>query len=157
MGTHAFEMVLDKFIDFEFNFYPMPIIYPLCIMFAKASLLSFYLRLDPSRTFRYAVYFGLLFVIGSSIGLTFATTFPCKPLKASWNPLIQGQCIDRAATYKATASFGLAADVYIIILPIPTVVGLSMPLRQKIGIVLVFAVGLLYVAQEAERRPRQHD
>lgn len=143
MGTHAYEMVLEKFLRFQKDFYPMPIIYPLCIMFAKASLMLFYLRLDPAPAFRWAVYFGLFFVIGCGVGLTFATTFPCKPLRAAWNPLIAGKCINRAATYKATASTGLVADVYIIVLPIPTIVGLYMPLRQKIGLIIVFGIGVL--------------
>ncbi|KAH8819336.1 hypothetical protein F5884DRAFT_717660 [Xylogone sp. PMI_703] len=146
MGTHAYEMVLDKFLTYLHNFYPMPIIYPLCITAAKLSLLIFYIRLSPVQLYRFAVYFGIFFIAGSNIGLAFATAFPCKPLELAWNPLILGTCIDRPATYKATAILGLMVDIYIIILPIPTVINLQIPRRQKIGLIALFTVGLCTIA-----------
>ncbi|KAK7908801.1 hypothetical protein PG985_016104 [Apiospora marii] len=135
MGTHAYELELPRFMKLMFGFYPMPIIYPLCCIFAKTSLIYFYTRLNPSRVYQATAWFGLFFIFGSNVGLAFATAFPCKPLELSWNPLVPGTCIDRPATYKATAIIGLLSDVYLILLPVPTVVGLQMPWQQKAGIV----------------------
>ncbi|KAK8139407.1 hypothetical protein PG984_002787 [Apiospora sp. TS-2023a] len=151
MGTHAYELELPRFMKFLFDFYPMPIIYPLCCMFAKMSLMYFYTRLNPSRLYQAAAWFGLFFVFGSNIGLAFATAFPCKPLELSWNPLILGTCIDRPATYKATAIIGLLSDVYLILLPVPTVVGLQMPWQQKAGLCAMFAVGILTICTSGVR------
>lgn len=145
MGTHAYELELEDFLQYLKDFYPMPIVYPLCLMFAKLSLIVFFSRLSPAYYFKIACWFGMFFVSGSGIGLTFATAFPCRPLEKAWNPLITGTCIDQPATYKATAILGLLADVYIIILPIPTVVGLQLPWQQKAGLIIIFGVGILYV------------
>ena len=39
-------------------------------------------------------------------------------------------------------------DLYIFILPIPTVLGLKLANRKKIGLILVFMTGSLYVSTE---------
>lgn len=143
MGTHAYELELSKFLQYMRDFYPMPIIYPLCVMFAKCSLLVLYTRLNPFLPYQIAAYFGIFFVAGASVGLTLATAFPCHPLDLAWNPLVAGTCINRPAAYKATAITGLLSDVYLIVLPIPTVVGLIMPWQQKVGLIAMFGVGIL--------------
>lgn len=142
MGTHAYELEITKFLEYERDFYPMPIIYPLCCMFAKLSLVCFYTRLSPLLPYRIAAFCGAFFIFGSMFGLTFATAFPCKPLQYAWNPLISGTCIDRPATYKATAIMGLLADIYLIFLPVPVIVRLQMPWQQKIGLVAMFGVAV---------------
>ncbi|KAK8026408.1 hypothetical protein PG991_003464 [Apiospora marii] len=148
MGTHAYELELPRFMKLMFGFYPMPIIYPLCCIFAKTSLIYFYTRLNPSRVYQATAWFGLFFIFGSNVGLAFATAFPCKPLELSWNPLVPGTCIDRPATYKATAIIGLLSDVYLILLPVPTVVGLQMPWQQKAGTICTSGVRLHVIVQQ---------
>lgn len=136
-----YELELGKFLEFMLDFYPMPIVYPLCMMFTKFSLLVFYLRISPGLYHRYACFFGMFFVFGAFFSLTFVTAFPCKPLALSWNPTLVGTCIDRPASYQATAILGLLTDLYIIILPIPTIIELQMPWQQKVGVVAIFGIG----------------
>jgi len=145
MGTHAYEMEISRFLEYDKEFYPMPIVYPLCMMFGKLSLLVFYLRLSPVFYFKIAAYFGMFFVFGSFFSLTFATAFPCKPIAMAWNPLIDGSCISRPATYKATAILGLLSDIYLITLPLPTIFGLQMPWQQKAGLIAMFGVGIVTI------------
>ena len=40
--------------------------------------------------------------------------------------------------------FGLLSDVYIFILPLPSLWGLQMRLRRKLGISAIFLTGLMY-------------
>ncbi|KAH8667107.1 hypothetical protein BX600DRAFT_436472 [Xylariales sp. PMI_506] len=136
-------MELSKFLEYMKDFYPMPIIYPLYLIFAKMSLMIFYTRLSPVRVYQIAAWFGVFIALGSNISLTFATTFPCRPLEVAWDPLLTGTCIDRSASYKATAILGLVLDVYLIVLPIPIVVGLQMHWQQKVGLIAMFAVGIV--------------
>lgn len=143
MGTHAYEMELSKFLLYDKEFYPMPIIYPLCMMFGKLSLLVFYTRLSPVLAYRLAAYFGIFFVFGSFFALTIVTAFPCKPIALAWNPLIAGSCINRPAAYKATAILGLLSDIYLILLPIPTIIGLQMPWQQKAGLLAMFGFAIV--------------
>lgn len=62
----------------------------------------------------------------------------------SWDVTItEGTCIDRPAIYIATAVANIVSDVMIFSLPIPIVVKLQIPRRQKIGLFFIFAVGSL--------------
>lgn len=39
--------------------------------------------------------------------------------------------------------FGVASDLYLLIIPIPAVLLLQLPIRQKVGVLTVFLTGLL--------------
>jgi hypothetical protein len=69
--------------------------------------------------------------------------FACKPIAASWNPLLLATavCSNRGAIYIATAVLGIVTDVVLMLIPIPTIWGLQMPTKQKIGLTFIFAVG----------------
>ena len=43
----------------------------------------------------------------------------------------------------ASGALGVATDVVIFVLPLPVIAGLHLPLRQKIGLFIVFFTGLL--------------
>lgn len=77
------------------------------------------------------------------MGIFFSLVFACKPLAASWDPTLAqtAECIDRGAIYVATAGIGIFTDIVLLSLPLPIVVSLNIPLRQKIILVLLFAIG----------------
>jgi len=54
----------------------------------------------------------------------------CK--KSVWYAIVQGSC-------------NIAADLYIFVLPLDTIHSLQMDARKKLGVYLIFGVGLLYV------------
>jgi hypothetical protein len=143
MGTHAYELELSRLLEYSKKFYPMPIIYPLCCMFAKLSLIFFYGRLSSGLRYRIAMWSGAFFIVASMVGLAIATAIPCKPLEVAWNPLISGTCIDRPAAYEATAIVALVADVWLMVLPIPIVIRLQIPWQQKVGLMVMFGIGTM--------------
>jgi hypothetical protein len=49
--------------------------------------------------------------------------------------------VNKGAIYIATAVIGIVTDVMLISIPIPTIWGLQMPTKQKIGLTLMFGVG----------------
>lgn len=55
--------------------------------------------------------------------------------------MTEGSCVDRTAVYICTAALGIATDVILLVMPIPMIVRLQMPSRQKVGLILLFAVG----------------
>lgn len=122
------------------------ILYCPLLAFAKFSILALYLRLGPMRWFRIAIFVTMFIVIGANFALIFAFIFACSPIKRGWDVTItEGSCINRAALYIATAVLNMATDIMILVLPIPMVVKLLMPRAQKLGLILIFAVGSAYV------------
>ncbi|KAM5347352.1 hypothetical protein ACJ41O_010357 [Fusarium nematophilum] len=146
MGTHAWEMPITKFGYFVRALYLLPILYNPVQCGAKMALLLVYRRLAPQPWFRIAVWGTAFAVVGSSVAMTFVTIFPCRPTRAAWDmTYINPNCIDRNAVYKATAALGAVTDAMVLAVPIPVVIPLQISMRQKIGLIAFFGVGVVTV------------
>ncbi|KAF5009451.1 hypothetical protein FDECE_4334 [Fusarium decemcellulare] len=110
---------------------------------SKLTLCFFYFRLSPSRWYQYSVYFTAFVCSGSLIGIWFSVLFACKPIAAAWDIRLAAEatCINRPPVYITQAAFGCVTDLMLLALPLPTVLGLQMSTRQKLGLVGMFAIG----------------
>lgn len=141
MGTHSWEMPLDKFLRFLKALYMLPILYNPVQGGAKLALLLVYRRLAPQRWFMILVWIVMFIVVGSSTAIMFAAIFPCKPVESAWNIMIPGECIDRPALYQATAILGAITDIMVLAVPIPVVATLQIARKQKIALIAAFSIG----------------
>ena len=67
----------------------------------------------------------------------------CNPREKAWNPLLPGTCYDTNIMYQITGIFNIISDFAIFIIPIWPVWKLQLPRGKKLGIIAVFATGLL--------------
>lgn len=67
----------------------------------------------------------------------------CSPFEKNWNPLIPGKCLNTIAVSVAISAINLPFDVVIFLLPQRVIWGLQMRSQRKIGISMLFAVGIL--------------
>ncbi|GJC97418.1 integral membrane protein [Colletotrichum higginsianum] len=143
VGVHGWEVPIEKFKDFTFyNSYMNPIVYAIPPGACKMVILMFFLEINSSTDwFRRSVYFTMFVVVGSSLGILFSSIFPCNPIQSAYDLATPGTCIDRVATFKATATFGVITDMMIICLPIPMVLNLQVSTRKKIGLLSLFGIG----------------
>ncbi|KAK7449939.1 integral membrane protein [Colletotrichum acutatum] len=145
-GVHGWEISVEKYNIYMMDVFLAAAIYTLCGSFAKVSLLIFYFRLSPQRWFKRAVWISLAIIAGYSIGIFFALVFACDPIAMSWDVTVtEGTCINRPSLYIATAAANIISDLILFALPIPIVVKLQIPRRQKVGLFFIFAVGSLTV------------
>lgn len=110
---------------------------------AKISLLFLYLRISPDRKFHTVVKtlvaaFALYAVIYAMISI-----FGCRPISASWDLALaeEGQCVDKPGFFLAASIANIVMDLAILLIPIPIVIPLQIPRRQKISLLLLFATG----------------
>ncbi|OHE98498.1 integral membrane protein [Colletotrichum orchidophilum] len=151
-GVHGWEISVEKYNVYMMDVFLAAAIYTLCGSFAKVSLLIFYFRLSPQIWFKQAVWVSLAIIAGYSIGIFFALVFACDPIAMSWDVTISdGKCINRPSLYIATAAANIISDLILFALPIPIVVKLQIPRRQKIGLFFIFAVGSLTVVTSIVR------
>ncbi|RBA17947.1 hypothetical protein FPRO05_10965 [Fusarium proliferatum] len=122
---------------------PVNIFYMLSSDLAKISLLFFYLRLSPERTFRIVIYvlislFGLYALIYAMISLV-----GCQPIKASWDLAAQatGKCVDKFGFFLAASVANVVMDLVILLLPLRIVIPLQIPRRQKMSLLFLFTTG----------------
>lgn len=137
--------------------YSASITYTAAVAFAKVTLCLFYRRINPARTFQAGVWILLVVCVGSSVGFSFALLMACRPVAAAWNPLVPGaNCLDRSIIYVVAAAVGVLTDLLLLVLPVPTVMSLNVPIRQRLGLVGLFAVGSATVITGAVRLAMVH-
>lgn len=118
------------------------------ISLIKLSILLLYRHIfAPIRRTTWLVYGGIFVVLlGNSIttALLGAFCFPLRRVNLSISIEMQ-QCIHRGVDVNLVAGlFNAGTDYYVLWIPLPLVWSLNLPRQKKIGIMLIFAQGLLY-------------
>ncbi|KAI2615379.1 hypothetical protein GGR54DRAFT_613218 [Hypoxylon sp. NC1633] len=67
----------------------------------------------------------------------------CRPIQAAWDSQVRGSCGNQTVAYVIIEVYGLAIDVVITSLPIPMVLGLQLPMRERCRVILLLSVGML--------------
>ncbi|KAL2674007.1 hypothetical protein Neosp_012453 [[Neocosmospora] mangrovei] len=122
---------------------PVNIFYMLSSDLAKISLLFFYLRLCPERTFRIIVQVLAGLFITYAVVYAMISLFGCQPIKASWDlvAMATGKCVDKFGFFLAASVANVVMDLVILLLPLRIVIPLQIPRRQKLSLLLLFTTG----------------
>ena len=114
---------------------------------SKAAILALYIRIfSPTRWLRIASYIGLIamfFPYWIQIPLTGAWCVPRRD--QTWDFSVILRCGKLKIMAPIQGAVGIAADCFLLILPLPILRGLQMARSRKIGLFIVFLVGVLYV------------
>lgn len=139
--------------------------YVAALCFIKLSILYFFKTIASHRALRHVVNGTIIFVGMYSLGATVAAAFQCRKPSDAWNTDIyfaqfdtvpdpdapKGQCYDPTIYFMFTAALNLFSDVIILLIPIPTLLSLSVPLRQRLALVAIFSVGMLAIVASSVR------
>ncbi|KAJ0424954.1 hypothetical protein BJY00DRAFT_226635 [Aspergillus carlsbadensis] len=110
--------------------------------FLKVSVLLFYTRIFPSRNFNIAIWVLVFIAAGYNIASVLANVFSCNPIAKSWDlSITRGTCMNRPVFYFANAGLGIFTDFATVLVPVPWLRRLQMPLRQKIAVGGILAMG----------------
>jgi hypothetical protein len=89
----------------------------------------------------------MLFVVGSlGISFAFANLFICFPVTPFIEFFYHNKCIDDTAVFLSGLVTNLISDILILLMPIPMVLRLQLPLRDKLGVLGMFLLGARQVA-----------
>lgn len=104
-------------------------------------ILLLYLRIFTIyRIYRWLIYAGIIGNFFLYAPTPFITYFFCTPKSADDLSVFASQgCKDILTWFLAQGVLVVVLDLYILILPIPMVLRLNLSLREKIGVVGVFA------------------
>ena len=69
-----------------------------------------------------------------------------RPAESWIDPAFKARCHQAIILKWTQGIFGLFSDIYIFMLPLPLIWALQVSLRQKLGVLAVFATGFLSVA-----------
>ncbi len=126
-------------------FFAAQIVYKVVITLNKVSILCLYYRIFAVATwFRYTSYGGIVFIVSSGIAYIVATIFQCTPVYGFWDRTGKDvHCIKPAPFWQSYAVLNILTDVAILALPISQIAKLRLPRPEKIGLLIIFALGAL--------------
>lgn len=112
-----------------------------------------YLRLAVVKTFERLCKGTIYLLITWQCILIIVVPAQCTPLRKLWDftGTVKGSCINANAFYFATSTFHLLMDIWILVLPIKLVLAIPRPPREKVGLYMVFGLGLFSAIASAVR------
>ena len=114
--------------------------------FSKTSLLLLFYRIfSPDKTFRYKLYATTTILAATtltSIPLSLALCLPGE--SGSWLAA-QPKCLKTEIFGYVQGPTNITIDLFMIYLPASVVMHLNMPMRHKLGVMAIFATGMLLV------------
>ncbi|KAL8729542.1 MAG: hypothetical protein Q9181_004965 [Wetmoreana brouardii] len=139
-------------------FWVAQLFYKSCILCTKESICFLYLRLFNvgHHRFRIAVIASMTFIALYYIIAILLTIFECNPVRKSWEKQLPGSCIDLQTFFFANAAFNVITDILVMALPIPVIAKLQITRKQRIGLGLIFFVGLVATAISIVRMTTLH-
>lgn len=108
----------------------------------KSSILLFYKSIFSTvRSFRLAVNVMLGVVTAWTISYFFSNLFTCYPVTALIESFYGNKCIDAVPMWLSVVATDLIVDVAILIMPIPMVLRLQLPLKDRLGVLGMLLLG----------------
>ncbi|KAI1264775.1 hypothetical protein F5Y18DRAFT_78615 [Xylariaceae sp. FL1019] len=117
------------------------VVYFSCLAFLKLSILSFYGRIFPQRSFHYWLWAVSGLVVTWDIAFTLTTILQCVPVSYSWDKDQDGSCINNGIVQLTSGIINIITDFIILTLPIPLIWKLNIAKREKRRAAFTLAFG----------------
>ncbi|KAL8810886.1 MAG: hypothetical protein Q9200_002234 [Gallowayella weberi] len=108
----------------------------------KLSILFFYNRLFPSRTFHLVSLVTIIASILWWVGVILTSFLHCRPFAYYWDRSIPGgYCVNDNLIGYTITSFNIVTDLVVLVLPIPWLWGMNMAVPKRMAVVGLFVLG----------------
>jgi hypothetical protein len=145
--VHKWNIRIRDTIHIAYVLHIFPIAYSVMMLLLKTAILLEWNRIfipGPQRNAFFWASYGMMLVnILLYVSAIIALALACIPQEKFWHFWLPGKCIDQRKLDICTASFNLAIDLFILLLPQKTIWSLHMTRSRKLGISVIFSVGLL--------------
>lgn len=123
------------------------ILWCVAVGFVKAAIVLEWTHIFIPRSKR-NVFFWICYTMLLANGCLYAATIiatnlSCQPRERIWRRWLPGTCFNIDAFNVSITAFHMAFDILLLLLPHRIIWKLSMSIRQKIGVSVVFSVGVL--------------
>lgn len=125
----------------------IPILYLAAVVPPKLVLLHLYLSIFVQKSFRLCCYGVAGVVLTNWFANTIAAFVSCQPLSFYWTQ--EGHCFDINQFFRWGSIANIVTDLVMLILPMPSILRLQVSLRLRLGILVTFILGSLYVTVES--------
>ncbi|CAN9087251.1 unnamed protein product [Alternaria alternata] len=115
---------------------------------SKISILFFYLRVFPAKSFRVLTYSVMAVCALYTVAFFVATLIQCRPISMAWTQwdgLHEGTCNDIHLQGWIAAAINIFLDAVVMALPMKHLAGLNMSLKKKLMVMAMFGVGIFVI------------
>ncbi|KAL0936073.1 CFEM domain-containing protein [Colletotrichum truncatum] len=144
LGKDIWNVSPDDITQFLYLFYWDELLYLGALPVTKISILLFYLKMFPRKEIRIACWVLIGFNIAYFITFELISIFQCSPIDGAWKAWDKeypAKCNNINVQGWAAAAFNIVLDIATLILPLGELYKLSMSMKKKIQIMLMFSVG----------------
>ncbi|KAI5274456.1 hypothetical protein E4T47_02638 [Aureobasidium subglaciale] len=107
----------------------------------KLSILLQYMRIFKDRLIHRIIIGMLVFVALFGVWAILGSFFLCTPVHYFWERVGEAKCMNLKAKWFVDAAVNIITDLIILSMPMPYLKGLNLPKRQRVGLIVVFALG----------------
>ncbi|KZL82203.1 cfem domain-containing protein, partial [Colletotrichum incanum] len=153
-GRDIWALTPDQITELLLIWYIFGVLYFVSLAFIKISIIFLYFRIFPDEKFRKALWLTQVFNVLLLISFVAAQLALCQPLKLAWvgwTKEIEGKCFNRNVFIILHGAINVALDLWMLILPLTQLYGLHMQIRKKLGVMLMFSIGIFLTAVSAYR------
>lgn len=115
--------------------------YNAAMVTAKASIIIQYFHVFPTKKMRIICWVMAVIVAIYGTWVVLSAFLNCIPVARFWDPDVPGHCLAYKPLWYSNASLNIMTDVAILLMPIPALMPLDLPLKQKVGCCCIFALG----------------
>ncbi|KAI0884289.1 uncharacterized protein GGS22DRAFT_189417 [Annulohypoxylon maeteangense] len=122
--------------------FAVEIIYYFVITSVKSSIVFMYDRFAISVTFKRICLYTNIFLLVFMVVYLIVTVMQCQPLQKAWNisRYTPGSCINVTAFFYFSATINIVLDVWILVIPIPTVKSLHVSKGNRRVLFAIFGI-----------------
>ncbi|KAI2641467.1 hypothetical protein GGS26DRAFT_5075 [Hypomontagnella submonticulosa] len=153
MGSPMGSLVPSEMVSLLQIVFAIEIIYYAIITCVKSSIVFMYDRFAVSTTFKNLCIGTNILLLAFFIVCIGVVIGQCRPLAKAWDitRLEPGSCIESTAFFYFTSIFGIVIDVWIILIPLPTLKHLQISTQNRRVLYGVFGAGGLATAFSCAR------
>lgn len=115
--------------------------YNAAVLCAKASILMQYFRVFPTHRMRVVCWIMITILAIYGTWAVISAFLNCIPVAKFWDDSIQGYCLDKTKLWFSNASMHISTDIAILIIPIPALMAVDLPRKQKLALMIMFSLG----------------
>jgi len=115
--------------------------YGMSIMLTKLSILCFYLKFVLEGKLRAFIFATMVVVVIYSVVASFEWVYACRPVEKYWDFTAEGSCINWVKITVFSGVMNSVTDAIILVLPVIFLRHLRLPIRQKIGVIMIMMTG----------------
>lgn len=131
------------------SFWASLLVFNASIVLVKISVTLMYRRIFVTRVMRITTTSMLVFLAAWGPANIIALAFICVPAENFWDLTPEGQshCRPMLPIFLIVSVTNMVTDFFIFLIPLHSIKGLQLPLKQKLVLALALCLGFLYVDQ----------